>query len=257
MAFPVVVHDNGVGLWFNPSTTGAGTGGHTSDGQTHGRYPIGTKLITQDGRCFRYGLKSAADSVAGDLQQSMANVANHVVQAIQTAVVAGDSAIALTLGAGAIVANEYEGGYLVMGATSGLGYTFQIGPHPSNAGGTTFSVPLAAGNRAQVAATTSGTASLIHNPYYKFLVFPTTPLQLAAGVSPRIITASKWGFLQTHGTCGVNTSGTTTLDGAAVPSTATAGAIMPSAASTSPGIGICQQVGAAGALSTVFLTIDG
>ncbi len=257
MSFPVIVHDVTGGSAFNPTALGVGSGGYSPDSQNHGRFPLGTKMITQDGRCFRFAFKSAADSAAGDLQQSMANVANHVVQAIQTAVVAGDRAIALTLGAGAILLNEYEGGYLVMGATSGLGYTFLIGPHPSNAGGTTFSVPLAPGHAAQVAATTSGTASLIHNPWYKTVVFPTTPLQLACGVSPRIITASKYGWLQTHGSCGVNTSGTTTLDGVAVPSTATAGAIMPSAAATSPQVGIVQQVGAAGAMSVVHLTIDG
>lgn len=219
------------------------------------RYDLGTQLILKDGRKFRFALAGGSNLVAGNLQQAAANTANHLgLTPAATAV--GALTVSVTLGATAAVANEYTGGNLLIVSTAGQGYAYEILSHPAISSAGTGTFTLLPGNSIQVALTGSSVVDLIHSPYWKVIINPTSATQAPVGVAIKPVTSGLFGWLQTFGPAAVLTQGTVVLGNAVVPSTTTAGAVAPSAASTSPGIGYVMRVNANTSFSLVFLTID-
>lgn len=240
MAFPVTIQ---------------GAEGEQYHQYTDARWPLGTKLQLQDGREYRFALAGGSALVAGDLQQAAANTANHVGINPASAAPVGSKTVTVTLGSTAAVANEYAGGYLVVDGTAGPGYAYLIDSHPAAGSAGSLVVTLAPGNNVLVALTTSSTVSLIHNPYYKVVINPTSPTQVPAGVAMVAVASGSYGWLQVHGPAPVLTHGTLVLGNLAVPSGTTAGAVDPSAADTGPAIGTVMRVAAAGNYSTVFIDL--
>src|SRR3990167_2210890 len=84
-----------------------------------GRWPLGTQLLLQDGRKYRFATAGATTLVIGDINQGAANVANDQGRTGIAAAI-GDRAPTLTTGA-AVTANKYAEGFFTISVTPGAG----------------------------------------------------------------------------------------------------------------------------------------
>lgn len=187
---------------------------------------IGTEMVLDDGRRFRFALNGASAGAAGKLFQSPAPVANGV--GLTTAAVAvGDTTISVTLGATAVTANQYRDGFIVFEDASGQGYTYRIAAHAAVTSGGTFVVPLV--GKTQVAATSSAVTSLIRNPCAQVIIHPSPPTAPLAGVVMGAPAAAAYCWLQIKGVASVLQDGTLVAGKGCVASTSVDGAVAPPA----------------------------
>ena len=216
---------------------------------------LGEKAYTPDGRTFRYVKVGAAALVPGNLLQGPAVVANHVNLTPTAAVAAGDTTITLTLGATAVTANQYAGGYLVTEiGTTGRGQTLLIKSHPAAEASATLVVTLSD----PFVTATSGTvtASLINSPYNGVIQSIATTLTapiVGAAVAP--LAASTFGWIQTRGACGILVSGTPIVGSAVGAPTGTAGMAVADSAILNH-VGVTLKAAITTQNTPVFLTID-
>ena len=165
---------------------------------------LGEIIRSPDGRVFRYVKAGAVDLVVGKLQQSPAEITNHQNLAVP-ATAALSTTVTVTLGATAVTANQYAGGYAIITATPGVGYQYLIKSHPAASGGATCVLTLE--DPIQVALTTSSKIDLVANPYNGVIVNPTTATGIPVGVAISVITAGYYGWIQTGGIASVLASG--------------------------------------------------
>lgn len=191
---------------------------------------IGEKFISSDGREFVLVSAGAVSLASGKLMQSAALIADHQNMATSTAA-AGDTTVTVTLGATAVTANQYAGGFVTFNAGTGAGQTLRIASHPAANGSATLVLTL---EDAIVTATNSGStkSSLAPNPYADIIVHPTTSTNSPAGVTLYPISATLIGFIQTKGQIACLNDAGTTIGLGIAPSTNTAGAVMTVAATT-------------------------
>lgn len=217
-------------------------------------HELGAKVVTNDGRAFRYAKAGAADLVAGNLLQAPAIVANHQNMATSTQA-AGDTTVTVTLGATAATANQYAGGFLTLNAGTGKGYSLRIKSHPAANSGATLVLTLE--DPFQVATSSSDTKScLIANPYSGVIQMPTTATSSAVGVATYIISAGQYGWIQVHGPVSVLSDASIAAVGLGlIPSTTTAGCVTVSTA-TGGNIGYALQAGVSAETRTHFITIE-
>jgi len=191
---------------------------------------LGAKVVSSDGRSFRYVKAGAVALVAGKLQQAPAIVANHQNVAVAAVASAGTKEVTVTLGATAATVNQYAGGLLVINDVDGQGFSYTIKSHP--AAGSSASLVVKIDEEIQVALTTSSQASLIANLYNGVIVNPTTATNVPVGVAIANIAAGSFGWIQTQGAVScLNDSGTAVGLGLA-PSGSVAGALATVAATT-------------------------
>lgn len=175
----------------------------SSSSQSH---MLGEKLVTADGRVFRYCKAGASDTVAGNWLQSPAQVANHQNLSVAAAAI-GATSITVTLGATAATANQYAGGQAVVTITPGLGQQIVIEGHPAASASATLVLTLAAPLR--VALTSSTRIDLCPNQYNGVIQAPVTTLTgTVVGVSTYIISATEYGWVQRGGLTGALIAGT-------------------------------------------------
>lgn len=178
--------------------------------------------------------------------------------------------VTVTLGATAVTANQYAGGYLIVASGTGAGQTLKIASHPAAALSTDVVVTLEDGpNVALVAA--SSTVNLILNPYgsqngtdYRtfgvVLGLHTGFTGSIAGISLYPIPAStatvpSYGFLVVKGvTACLNDAGTTAgLD--LMPSTNTDGALATYVVATAGRVGTSTQAGTTTAYGAITVQL--
>jgi hypothetical protein len=159
---------------------------------------FGTLRVTQDGRKFRYAKATAAAMEAGIACQMAVPTANHFNRsAVATAV--GSIQVDVAVGATAVTANQYDGGYLQINAgTAGtIGRQYLISSHTvSAAGSETITVNLAEPLATALVVTTDK-LSLIPNPYNGVSVGAVA--EPIAGICPVKVTASYYFWCQTGG----------------------------------------------------------
>ena len=223
-------------------------------------HPVGALAVTPDGRAFRYAKAGGAALVVGQLQIQADLTANHedIVFAIVGAV--GDKSVSVTLGATAVAANEYDGGYLTIIDGDGEAYNHLITKHgASAAGGEDITVYINPG--LQVATALLSTVTLVRNPYSGIeAATGGTQTDLPAGVALRAVTADYFCWVQTGGIASVLTSGTNAPT-AGEPCTigeANDGSVSGRNADTEPNVGIaCTGVNPTAAEhNPYFLTMD-
>lgn len=217
---------------------------------------LGQQGATRDGRLFRYGLAGAVNLSAGKLCQIPAVVANHQNIAVQTAAVVGDQFLAVTLGATATTAAQYDDGYVVGYDASGVGQTLQIQGTPVIALSTSGTLSLF--DAVATAMSTSAKVNLELNPYAGALVYATgATTEFATGVPNVAITAASYGWFQTRGQAAVLTNGTITKGAGVVPGQTTAGSVDIEATTTiTQRVGLQLQTGTSTKYSTTYLMID-
>jgi hypothetical protein len=186
---------------------------------------VGAKFEMSDGREFVLVQNGGTALASGRLVQGPAKIgANHTNLALSTAAI-GAIQITATLGATAVTANQYAGGYLVINAGTGIGQTLKIQSHPAAEGSATVVLtledPLSV---ATASASSKGTLEL--NPYGSsngatvatsgVVVCPTTLTGPVIGVTVYPIAASSttvptYGFIQTRGVVGCLNDATTAI----------------------------------------------
>src|SRR5258707_1312648 len=93
----------------------------------------GAKFETSDGREFVLVQNAGTALVSGNLIQGPVTIGStHQNMATSTAAI-GATTVTVTLGATAVTANQYQGGFLVFNAGTGIGQTLRIQSHPAAA----------------------------------------------------------------------------------------------------------------------------
>lgn len=183
---------------------------------------LGAFYQSPDGRGFRYCRAGGTALVPGKLQQSPVEDTAHQDLAPAAAAI-GATEVTVTLGASAVTANEYAGGYLLGTVTPGQGQMYLISGHPAADASATCVLTLA--DPLIVALTTSSRLDMVLNAYTALVVNPTTATSSPAGVAVTAITASYYGFLQVSGPANVLNDGGSTVGTNVSASNATAGAV--------------------------------
>jgi hypothetical protein len=250
---------------YDPVSPAPGAGFEGCNISQRGRYPLGTQLVSPDGRKFRFFLNGGTLGVVGDVAQTAVVVTTDVdltpTTPTATLNAAGARYLSFTHGAGTAVINQYAEGYAVISAAPGGGHTYKIAAHAAlTSGGTGEIVYFAPGHQLRETLTTSSDIDLVPHPYAGNIQCAATITGAPVGVYVTATPASDFGWLATRGVCGVLTAGTLTIGSPAVMllSGGTAGAVAPATAATQPQVGLVQRLaGTSAEFSSIFLTIDG
>ena len=242
MAFPVVL---------------MGSEGEQFNTYTDERWALGTQLILQDGRKFRFAKAGGSTLVVGNLIQAAANTANHVdVAGVASAI--GSISPSVTLGATSAAANLYAEGYAITTKTPDGARLYRIDNHASNTGSAALVINFSAGYSLVAAWTTATNVSLLKNPYDSVIQAPNTTLTNSLlGIACSAPTSANFGWLATSGTTPALQNGTLVLGQAATASAAAAGVVGPAATSAAfqTALGTVRQVSSA-TWSPVQLILD-
>lgn len=214
---------------------------------------LGTIGLTLDGRQFRYGKAGGTDLAPGKIAVAATQEANHANIACAAAAV-GDTQVTVTLGATAVTANQYAGGFLVINDANGEGIAYLISGHPAAALSTAVVITLA--QSITVALTTSSEASLVLNPWSGAVISATDQADAVVGVPNVTIPDGEFGWFQTRGVCSVLADEAITAGLALTIGTGVAGAVEALDAAGEPQIGVAIQAGVDTEFRAVNLMVD-
>jgi len=191
------------------------------------RWPLGTQMVFQDGRRFRFVKAGGTALVIGNVIQAPANVANHVdLTAVASAL--GSNTPTVTLGNTAATLDQYAEGYAVVSVTPDAGHAYKIKSNPAADGLATLQLTLENQVVLIAAWTTTSRVDLIANPCNGVIQTPITTLTGAPmGVAVAAIAASSFGWIQFKGIAAVLTANTISLGGTAWTPGTVAGACEP------------------------------
>ncbi|MBL0320498.1 MAG: hypothetical protein IPP74_14580 [Alphaproteobacteria bacterium] len=190
---------------------------------------VGSRWDLSDGREVILASASSATTVAaGKLYQDPAQITDHQNLAVTayTAYSANGNVpakVTCTLGATAVVANQYAGGFLIVNDNNGEGQSLRIASHPAADASASLAVTLEEG--ATVAITTASEVSLLPPHGKNVIICPTAVTGAAVGVSLYAIAASAYGFFVSKGLVACLGDGTIAVGSAVSPSNAVAGAV--------------------------------
>jgi len=196
--------------------------------------------------------------VAGNLIQGPVSIgANHTGLAVAAASAIGATTITVTMGGTLCTANQYQGGYAVISAGTGIGQTLKIASHP--AGTSSGSVVLTLEDPLSVAIDiATSKVSLTLNPHGSqygttfatsgCVVCPTTLTGPVLGVTITPIPATtatvlSYGFIQTKGAVACLNDAGTAIGLDLMPSSNTAGAVMTYVVATKSRVGTSTVAG--------------
>ena len=191
---------------------------------------LGSKVVSDNGEVFRYVKAGGTALVAGTLQQSPAEVANHTNITVAAAVAAGATTVTATLGATAATANQYAGGLMVVNDVDGQGFSYRIDKHDAVASAGVITLELE--DEIKEALTTSSQITLVPNQYNGVIQNPTTATGVPVGVAITDIAANEYGFIQVWGPVACLNDGGTAIGLGVAPSGSVAGALATVAATT-------------------------
>lgn len=234
-----------------------GSSGAQFQTSTDKRAPFGTAMYLADGRKFRYHKASTSNIATAALSQTTLPDANFDELVVPTARAVGDTTITLTTGSTAAAKDLLAEGYLTVSDDTGEGYIYTI--QSNAAASTTATLTINLNEPLQVAWTTSTTCDIFVNPWATTIVHPSPATAMLLGVTPRIATASTYGWLQIGGLAAVTTEGTVVINERVIDSASADGAVAPTA-STAAGeeyyVGVVYEVAVTTEQSTVKLMMD-
>jgi len=209
----------------------------TSEDQKH---QLGTKGISADGRVYRYAQNAGTEIGPGLLCVAPDITALHEDVAVNTFAV-GDTTLTVTIGATAIVAGEYEEGFVNIVDETGQGIMYGIANCPAHAG--TGDVIVRLSEPVRVAAAAATTVTLIRNKYRDLRVSDVNQIDMPVGVMNVTLAADYYGWLQVKGPCSILVDGNDTTAGNYITNgDTTAGAVETRNAFAEPIVGI-QPIG--------------
>jgi hypothetical protein len=195
MSFPNIVYGREAETFTTDATQGA---------------PVGTKMITEDGREFRYCKNNSSTAmIVANLQQgAIPEVAKYGDQACGTIAAGATSITAVAATTTDMAVNDLINGYCWSEQTTQLGPAQRIKDNTViTQGAETGTITLYEGLAIAIGA--SDTISYIRNTWQNVIIAPaTTETGLTCGVSVCALGASEWGWVLTHGPAKCQTSGT-------------------------------------------------
>jgi hypothetical protein len=222
---------------------------------------VGQKFDTSDGRELALVRNGAAALAAGVLCQARTEVTafEKLAMTVPTATpaTAGTFSVLVTNGATVLNVNQFQGGYAVVAAGTGIGQIFKIASHQPAANVATFTVTLEDPIQTTLDATSK--ISLIANPYDGILISNHSTLGGIVGVSLYNIAAStaatyngtsgaltvngvaQYGLIVTHGPTSCLIDTTTNVGYPLGPSTNTDGALLVATLTTAPQVALSHQ----------------
>jgi hypothetical protein len=211
--------------------------------------PLGTTTYTADGRAFVYGQAGGTELAYGLLAMTQATDANEQNETVATAAPVGSYEIGITTG-GAVTANQFANGFLMINDANGEGQYYKIKSHPAGTANVIYTLyePI------RVAVTTSGKASLLEHPCAKLVISAATAGS-PVGVPIVAIPAANYGWFQTRGVASVLVAGTIVIGQNAVQ--AAGGAVAPNAGDILPVVGTVLQVSANTEYAFINLDVPG
>lgn len=218
-------------------------------------HEVGEYILSNDGRGYRYCKAGGTALVVGKIQQAKAEDTSNEQEITITNATAGDTTITST-DTVTLAVNLLAGGFLLVSkGTLGVGEVYKLkGNTAASAAVVTFNLEDA------VRTTTTGTCKVDVkvNPYMSIIVAPTTQTSAIVGAAQYAITASQFGWVQTHGVCGILAQGTVVVGDGLVPAnTTTTGTVVSRAdASLEASIGYALHGAATTDYCLAFLTID-
>jgi len=220
-------------------------------------WPLGTQLMTFDGRTYRYGENDGTLDVTGTLYQSEVPDANWDELAVAAAAI-GATSVTVTFGATAVTADDFNGGYLLVEDDAGEGFAYVVEDTPAVSASTAGAISLAHG--IEVALTASSTVITLKHPGKDVIIHPSPPTAALWGVAAAPIAANQFGWYQSKGVCAVLTEGTPIIGEAVRASETTDGTVtlqdFDEADDANAGqIGIAIAVSATGEHSPIMLDI--
>lgn len=225
------------------------------------RHPLGTEMIFQDGRKYRYVENGGSGISEGLVVASEAPAGNHDEDlTITTSPSAGDTTIGVTLGATAAAKNLYAEGFLfinlpILATSANPHEMYKIKSHAlvASAGTGTFTIDEEDGFATAITAGTE-TAGLIKSPYKDIVVAPAAVAGRFVGVTTRSLTADYFGWIQVAGMATVAMDGTPAVGTLVGASSNHAGQFLAIAADTTPALGrLHGKAGVDNEYHTVFL----
>jgi hypothetical protein len=217
---------------------------------------LGTKVVTPDGRAFRYVKAGGTALVAGKLYDGPAEIANHQNLSVASAAAAGASSITVTLGATAATADQYAGGVIVINDVDGQGFTYSIKSHPAADASASLTLTLDDEETVVTALTTSSQATLVPNQYKNIIIHASTETGVPVGVAVTQITASYYGWIQTRGPVAVLQDVSAADIGMSVAASATTDGAVTANDGTLKEVGTMLATGVSTEYNPVFLSID-
>ena len=218
---------------------------------------VGAKFDTSDGREFQLVQNAGTALASGKLVMGPKPIANHQNLTTSTAAV-GATQVTVTLAGTLATANQYQGGYVIFNAGTGIGQTLKIASHP--AGTANGTVVLTLEDPIQVATAVADTKSCLRlNPFGSLngTDYSTSGVTITdhtaltgqiLGVSIYPIAAStatvaEYGLIQTRGLVGLLNDATTAQGLDIMPSANTDGAVQTFVAATATRVGVSTQAG--------------
>ncbi|KKN26602.1 hypothetical protein LCGC14_0872950 [marine sediment metagenome] len=232
------------------------------------KYPLGTEYDEGTGRDFRYAQNDNSGNtlVPGRMVQQNSED-GQMTGLVPAAASIGDTTVTLTIGTGAIVANQFENGWLFVegpaGASAEKGFTYQIESHPAASGSATCVFTL---RRALIKGiSTARRVSVYSNPIGSrkstsrgCKVVPAGGQTfIAVGIPACRVTQAQFFWAQYKGICGFETDGSTAMvKGQRVSiGGASDGCGMVSGGNTDQIFGVCITAGGFSRLSLVALDL--
>lgn len=192
---------------------------------------LGSRWDLSDGREVALGQPATGTTVAeGKLYQNAALIADHQNCDV-TAVTAYSNngnvpaKVTITLGATAVTANQYAGGYLLVVDGAGEGQVLKIASHPAADASATCAFTLEDGPATALSTSTSE-CSLSPAEGNALVIMPTTVTNSVFGLGMYPIAAGSYGFFLKKGIgCALSDTSAPVVGGPISPSSATAGAV--------------------------------
>ncbi len=222
-----------------------GTGRMTApfDFTSNRRFVLGTRMITADGRDFRYGENDATLEIPGNLYQSeVPNAADDAI-AVQATAAVGVKTVSLTSNSEAFVVNEFDGGYFMTEDDAGEGFVYVVANTPAGNASATVSLTLAHG--IEVALTTATTVMVMKHLGKDVIIHPSPMTAAAYGVAAAAILGNQFGWYQHRGIATVAKTGTLVIAEAVEAHSTVDGAVVESTNGNPAQLGTVQHIGVA------------
>ena len=194
------------------------------------KVPVGTRMVTEDGRSYRFAENFTSAMVVGDLMQAeVVDIAVSGDQAIAThaagvTVLTGIGSTTNSFAAG-VLAN----GFVIIDSAADLNPAYRIKTNTAiTAGAATGTITLYVPTQAAIAA--ASTVSFCKNIWRDIIQCPAPLTAAPAGIAVKAVAANEFGWVQTGGPCRALIIGTVLEGDLVVSSATTAGGLMPSAA---------------------------
>jgi len=224
----------------------------TSSTQLH---KLGSVAETSDGRVFRYASAGAVNLAAGKVNTPAAKVTDHTNMAVATAAAVGDRSVNVTLGATATTLGQYDGGYLVINDSAGVGCAYLVAGTPVIALSTSGRIQLAEG--VATALTTSSKASLQPPIYGNAVVSAAAAALFVNGTNNVAATATYFYWSQTGGIASVLSDGVIGKGSDAIVSASVNGALVVEGTSAvTQRVGVAPEATVDAKYYPVFLTLE-